>query len=110
VRVSGFLGSLPQPGVRLGQGSGARPGQWPRRLLYPSWADLATLYGSHLVHRLLLLSPRAEGGYDRAWRLEPAHGPQENYSYMAQWIGLAVTVFIVWLALTLRSLRKERKR
>ncbi|MGH8127554.1 MAG: SURF1 family protein [Gammaproteobacteria bacterium] len=110
VRVSGYLGSLPRPGVRLGSDHGAGPVQWPQRLLYPSWADLDKLYGPELLHRVLLLSPSAEGGYDRAWRLAPAHGPQENYSYMVQWIGLAITVFIVWLALTLRMLRKERKR
>lgn len=110
VRASGFLGVLPQPGVRLGQGGDGHGGQWPRRLLYPAWAELDRLYGPGLVHRLLLLAPTVDGGYDRAWRLEPEHGPQENYSYMAQWLGLALTVFIVWLALTLRALRGERKR
>lgn len=108
VRVSGYLSSLPRPGVRLGSGRTAGSAHWPRRLLYPSRAELDTLYGPKLLHRVLLLSPHAKGGYDRAWRLAPAHGPQENYSYMVQWIGLAVTVFIVWLALTLRMLRKKR--
>ncbi|MGA7964327.1 MAG: SURF1 family protein [Gammaproteobacteria bacterium] len=110
VRVSGYLSSLPRPGVRLGGERSAGAAQWPQRLLYPSWADLDKLYGTELLHRVLLLSPGAEGGYDRAWRLAPAHGPQENYSYMVQWIGLAVTVFIVWLVLTLRALHGERKR
>ena len=110
VRASGLLGSLPRPGVRLGSGSGAHRGQWPQRLLYPDWTGLDKLYGPGLVHRVLLLAPAAQGGYDRAWRLEPAHGPQENYSYMAQWIGLAVTLFIVWLALTVRAFRGDRHR
>ncbi len=110
VRVSGYLASLPRPGVRLGNDRAGSAGQWPQRLLYPSWADLDKLYGPNLLHRLLLLAPQARGGYDRAWRLEPPHGPQQNYSYMVQWIGLALTVFIVWLVLTLRVLHGEKKR
>lgn len=109
VRVSGYLSSLPRPGVRLGSERSAGTTQWPQRLLYPSWADLDKLYGTQLLHRVLLLSPSAVGGYDRAWRLAPAHGPQENFSYMVQWIGLALTVFIVWLVLTLRALHGGRK-
>lgn len=103
VRVSGFLARLSRAGVRLGRARGV-PGQWPRRLLYPRWRDLERLYGPGLKHRILWLGPRERGGYDRAWRFRPAHGPDENYGYMAQWIGLAVTVFIVWLVLTLRAL------
>jgi len=110
IRAAGLLDSLPRPGVRLGRGDGSGVGQWPRPLLYPDWAELDKLYGPGLIRRVLLLAPAAQGGYDRAWRLEPAHGPQENYSYMVQWVGLALTVFIVWLALSVRAYRRERKR
>lgn len=110
VRVRGLLSSLPTPGVRLGGAGGANAGRWPQRLLYPDWTGLDRLYGTELIHRVLLLAPAGQGGYDRAWRLKPAHGPQENYSYMVQWIGLALTVFIVWLALTVRAFRGERNR
>lgn len=107
VRAAGFLGELPRPGLRLGGGAGVRPGRWPQRLLYPRWRDLERLYGPGLLHRVLLLAPHAPGGYDRAWRLAPPHGPQENYGYMAQWLALAATVLIVWLVLTLRARRRR---
>ena len=106
VQVSGYLGDLSRAGVRLGGRSGAS-GRWPRYLLYPRWKDLDALYGPGLQHRILWLAPSEPGGYDRAWRFRPAHGPDENYGYMAQWIGLAATVFIVWLILTLRALRRS---
>lgn len=106
VQVSGYLGELPSPGLRLGSGTMAHAGAWPQRLLYPRWRDLDRLYGAGLLHRVLLLSPEAAGGYDRAWRLRPRHGPQENYGYMAQWLGLAATVIVVWLVLTLRAWRR----
>lgn len=107
VRVAGYLAELPRPGLRLGGGARLSPGRWPQRLLYPRWRALDRLYGAGLVHRVLLLSAQAPGGYDRAWRFAPVHGPQENYGYMAQWLGLAATVFVVWLVLTLRSRRRR---
>jgi len=106
VRVSRYLADLSRAGVRLG-GRNSGNGQWPRYLLYPRWKDLEALYGPGLQRRILWLAAGEPGGYDRAWRFRPAHGPDENYGYMAQWIGLAVTVFIVWLVLALRSLRRS---
>ena len=106
VRVSGYLADLSRAGVQL-EGRESVKGQWPRYLLYPRWKDLDALYGTGLQHRILWLAPNEPGGYDRAWRFRPAHGPDENYGYMAQWIGLAATVFIVWLILTLRALRRS---
>ena len=106
VRVSGYLANLSRAGVRL-EGREAAKGSWPRYLLYPRWRDLEAFYGPGLLHRILWLAPDGPGGYDRHWRFRPAHGPDENYGYMAQWIGLAVTVFIVWLIMTLRALRRS---
>ncbi len=105
IRITGHLGQLPVPGLRLGR-SGSKPGKWPQRLLYPRWESLERLYGNTLVRRVLLLSAASRGGYDRDWRLRPEHGPQENYGYMVQWLGLAGTVFIVWLILTVRAARR----
>lgn len=107
VEVSGHLADLSRAGVRL-RGPKSMGGSWPRHLLYPDWRDLDALYGPGLIHRVLWLSPQAPGGYARAWDYLPARGPLENYGYMAQWIGLAATVFIVWLALTLRAVRRAR--
>lgn len=107
VRVSGHLADLAHAGLQL-NGNGGKPGHWPKRLLYPNWSDLDALYGPGLVHRVLWLSPQAPGGYDRDWEFRPARGPDENYGYMAQWVGLAATVFIVWLVLTVRATRRGR--
>lgn len=102
VRATGYLADLPAPGLRLGSDR-AGPAGWPARLLYPRWSDLQQLYGTVLVRRLLLLEPDAQGGYDRAWQLRPEHGPGENYSYMVQWLGFAVTLIVIWFVLAFRS-------
>jgi len=106
VRVSGYLAGLTRPGLRLPP-SATHSKTWPRRLLYPGWKTLGKLYGRPLIRRILLLGPNAAGGYARDWRLKPEHGPAENYGYMAQWLGLAATVLVVWVLLTLRARRRR---
>ncbi|MGH8426905.1 MAG: SURF1 family protein [Gammaproteobacteria bacterium] len=105
LRVTGYLGLLPSPGLRLGTNP-ERPG-WPKRLLYPDWPELADLYGPGLVHQVIFLGTGEAGSYERSWQLRPEYGPQENYGYMAQWIALAVAVFVVWLVLRLRAVRRR---
>lgn len=109
VRATGYLGDLPEPGLRLGPASES-PQAWPAVLLFPRWSDLERRYGSGLVKRLLLLEAGAQGGYDRAWPLRPRHGPAENYSYMAQWLGFALATFVVWLLLIVRGRGRGRGR
>lgn len=104
VHAAGYLADLPEPGLHLGA-AGARNPAWPATLLYPRWSDLERLYGTALVHRLLLLEADAPGGYDRAWQLRPEHGPGENYSYMVQWLGFAIALIVIWIVLTARSRR-----
>jgi surfeit locus 1 family protein len=104
-RIAGYLAALPAPGLRLGRNP-QRP-EWPKRLLYPDWSELDGLYGPSLIHRVILLGADEAGGYARAWQFQPEYGPQENYGYMVQWIALATTVFIVWLVLMLRRMRRR---
>ncbi|MGH8226178.1 MAG: SURF1 family protein [Gammaproteobacteria bacterium] len=107
VRVAGHLAPLARPGLHLG-GNPAHADAWPVRLLFPGWTELERLYGRQLMHRTLLLAPTAAGGYGRNWNMKPYYGPQQNYSYMAQWIGFAVVVFALWLWFTIRRLRRKR--
>ncbi len=106
-RVAGHLAPLVRPGLHLG-GNPAHAGSWPVRLLFPGWTELERLYGRRIMHRVLLLAPAVAGGYGRNWDMKPEYGPQQNYSYMAQWIGFAVVAFAIWLWFTIRSLRHKR--
>lgn len=106
IHAAGYLAPLPRPGLHLG-GNPARAARWPVRLLFPGWTELERLYGHTLLHRMLLLAPDAGGGYGRNWDMKPEYGPQQNYGYMAQWIGFAVVVFGLWLWFTVRRLRSR---
>lgn len=102
--ITGHLASLPKPGIRLGAG---HPGKkWPKVLLYPSLRRLGKLLGYPLPHRIVLLSPKASGGYVRDWNMVPTPGPERNYGYMFQWIALAFAVFVTWLVVNLRRGRR----
>ncbi|MGH8399159.1 MAG: SURF1 family protein, partial [Gammaproteobacteria bacterium] len=50
--VSGVLGILPVPGIRLGKT--IVPAGWPKLILYPRYQTLAELYGSQLLKPVLL--------------------------------------------------------
>lgn len=106
VRAVGYLAPLARPGLHLG-GNPTHADSWPVRLLFPGWAELERLYGRRLIHRVLLLAPTAAGGYARAWRMKPKYGPQQNYSYMVQWIAFAVVIFAIWFWLTVRRTRRK---
>lgn len=107
VRAVGYLGPLPRPGLPLGDNP-ARVKSWPARLLFPDWSELDRLYGSRLLHRQLLLTPDAPGGYFRNWQMRPRHSPAQNYSYMGQWIAFALIAFGIWWWLVFRRWWRSR--
>lgn len=108
VSAVGFLAPLQRPGLHLG-GNPAQVKDWPARLLFPTWEELARLYGPKLLHRMMLLAPEEKHGFARDWTMRPRHGPQQNYSYMVQWIAFAVIVFGLWLWFTVKRFRRWRQ-
>src|SRR5699024_7545422 len=105
VTVAGFIAPLPRPGITHGN----KPvTHWPAKLLFPGWQELDQLYGAQLLHRMVLLQKDAPGGYYRNWKMRPRYGPQQNYSYMVQWIAFAVIVFGLWAWFTYKRIKRRR--
>lgn len=100
--VAGRLDRLPQPGVRVGEAGVAGDERWPRVLNFPRQADLEQALGRPVEARILLLDPAAPDGYERAWRPAMGFGPERHLGYAIQWFALAATVFVVFVALSLR--------
>lgn len=107
-QVVGFIGPLPRPGLHLG-GNPAEIKDWPAHLLFPTWKELAQIYGPQLLHRMILLSPQAQEGFSRDWQMKPRHGPARNYSYMVQWSIFAAIVLGLWFWFSVRRFRRRRK-
>ncbi|MCP1727947.1 surfeit locus 1 family protein [Natronospira proteinivora] len=101
--VEGQLNSLPEPGFRL---SAPIPsGDWPRRIYFPTRADLEEQLDTVVFDGRLMMSPEESPGYRRDF--EPINMPPERHlAYAFQWGALALAVFIVFLVVNLKRVRR----
>ena len=102
--VTGRIGYLPRPALRLAGDAESPAAPWPRRLLFPTSAEIAAQTGYALRDFQLLLDPGEPDGFVREWR--PAlMQPETHLGYAIQWFGLATTVVLVFVILAWRHLR-----
>lgn len=99
--VSGLWAHLPRPGLRLGGGA-PLPAGWPKVLLYPTRDQLVKALQRPLLTHSIWLDANAPAGFVRVWQPGPQFGPSRHIAYTLQWLGLAVTVFIVWIVVNMR--------
>ena len=104
-QIQAVIGSLPVPGLRLGQPAKPAAG-WPKLLFYPASADLVPLYGPKLMTPVLHLDPSEPDGYRRELTLDVGFPPERHLAYAFQWVMLALAVFAVWLVVNFRR-RKQ---
>lgn len=105
-RIEATVGTLPVPGLRLGQGAKPAAG-WPKLLFYPTTADLIPFYGPKLMTPVLHLDAAQPDGYRREVQVDVGFPPERHLAYALQWLMLAVAVFAVWLIVNLRRGRRE---
>lgn len=97
VAVRGFWRSLPEPGLRLGDGVACPPPpSFPAVVLYPTAAELECLLGARVLAGVLLLDADRPGGFAREWT-DFGFPPQRHYGYAVQWLGLAVAAVVLFL-------------
>ena len=104
-RVTGFKGSLPEPGMRLGQASDA-PALWPRVSLYPTRAELESMLGYPVLDTVLLMNESEPEGYLRAWRPQLL-SPDKHLGYAAQWFAIALALIVIYVVVNLRRPEEE---
>lgn len=105
-QIVASIGTLPVPGIKLGQPAAPAAG-WPKILFYPDSHALLALYGPKLMTPLLKLDPAQPDGYAREETLDVGLTPARHLGYAFQWAALALAVFIVWLVVNLRRGRKQ---
>ncbi|MGA9855027.1 MAG: SURF1 family protein [Gammaproteobacteria bacterium] len=103
--VSGVLGILPVPGIRLGKTT--VPAGWPKLMLYPRYQTLAELYGSKLLEPVLLLDAAQPDGFVRDWQPNIGFPPVRHDAYALQWFSLALALFIIWLVVNSKRIEHE---
>ncbi|MFZ1625642.1 MAG: SURF1 family protein [Gammaproteobacteria bacterium] len=102
--LTGRIDRLPQPALRLAPATDYTGMPWPRRLLFPTTAEVSAQTGYPLRDFQLLLNPAEADGFLRDWR--PAlMTPETHLGYAIQWFGLAATAVVVFVILAWRHLR-----
>ena len=96
VTVHGRAGSLPRPGMKMGDAF--RPGQgWPKGAVYPSTEEVAAELGAEVQPFVLLMDHDEELGFYRHW-VPTEFGPGKHFGYALQWfaMGAVLSGLLVW--------------
>jgi len=98
--VVGLLDRL--PAAALASEPDAAQG-WPRRMLFPTAAQISAALGYPVSDYQLLLAPELADGFLRDWH--PAQmTPEQHLGYAAQWFALAAALGVIYVALNLRKI------
>ena len=96
VTVRGRAGSLPRPGMKMGDAF--RPGEaWPKGAVYPSAEEVAAELGIEVQAFVLLMDHEEEHGFFRHW-VPTEFGPGKHFGYALQWfaMGAVLSGLLVW--------------
>lgn len=99
VTVQGYWRDFPQPGLQFGAHTVCHSDGWPRAFSYPTTATVRCQYQPPVADGLLLLNPKAPGGFVRDWdEDEDAIGlrPWAHYTYASQWFLMALVAVIIF--------------
>ena len=96
VTVRGRAGSLPRPGMKMGDAF--RPGEdWPKGAVYPSADEVAAELGTDVQAFVLLMDHEGEHGFFRHW-VPTEFGPGKHFGYALQWFAMAAVLsgLLIW--------------
>ncbi len=96
VTVLGKVGSLPRPGMRMGNAI-ENASRWPSIAVFPEQEDIELVLGRDIQPIVLLMDPDLEDGFARQW--VPAEmGPARHFGYAFQWFAMAAVLsgLLIW--------------
>jgi surfeit locus 1 family protein len=95
VTITGRIGWLPRPGMRL-DGPAVGLGSWPRVAVFPTTADLGAALRRDVFPFVVLLDSPADDGLSRQW--SPGGMTAERHiGYAVQWWALALAFAVVFV-------------
>lgn len=108
IAVRGLLMPPPSAGLALGTGIAPAGAGWLLTRIDMAAIAAATGLSVPPAPRVLRLDPDLPLGYTRDLDILPNTLPPEKHrGYAVQWWALAITVFVVWLVLSLRRTRPK---
>lgn len=106
-QISGRLTGPPRVGRQLGETRALDPDRWPNLVTYMDIDRVETALGDRLADEVILLDP-AHPAHLTGDEWQPVNfGPDRHRAYAYQWITMGIVVFLIWVALTWRNLRKS---
>lgn len=107
--IRGVLNTPPGTGVRLGESEFALDRDWPVLVTYFDHERLAELFDNALQPAVIQLDPsHPDHLTGDAWKVV-TFGPERHIGYALTWSTIAIVVAIIWLALTIRQVRRRRE-
>ncbi|NBD95687.1 MAG: hypothetical protein GVY11_04330 [Gammaproteobacteria bacterium] len=107
LEISGRLTGPPRVGLQLGETRALEPDRWPNLVTYMDLDRVETALGGALADEVILLDPD-HPAHLTGDEWQPVNfGPDRHRAYAYQWITMGIVVFLIWVALTWRNLRKS---
>jgi len=96
VTVRGRIGSLPRPGMKMGDAISPGAG-WPKTAVYPSYEEVAAALGREVQPFVLLMDHEEANGFYRHW-VPTEFGPGKHFGYALQWfaMGAVLSGLLIW--------------
>jgi surfeit locus 1 family protein len=102
VELRGLWRALPRAGLATAAPACQAVQRFPHFVVYPQRAELACVLGEPVADGVLLLDPRAEGGFAREWSFAELIPPERHVGYAVQWFAIAVAILILFIKLNLK--------
>lgn len=107
-QISGLLVPWPGQGIAMGGDAWNVSSSNEVLLLRIDREALSQQFGLEISSRLLRLDPQLDIGFERDLEALPnTLTPERHRGYAVQWFGLALTVLIVYIVLSIRSHRRR---
>lgn len=94
--VRGRAGSLPRPGMKMGDAINTQD-DWPKGAVYPSSEEVEVALGQDVQAFVLLMDPEEQYGFQRRW-VPTGFGPGKHFGYALQWFAMAAMLsgLLIW--------------
>jgi surfeit locus 1 family protein len=106
VTISGRVYVPYDEAYSLGGIADGEDSNWPRRIQFVDYAQLATRLGETLQPFTLRLDAQQSNGYRRDWAANNLSS-EKHYGYAFQWYAMAFAVIVLWWLYSIRPLVKK---
>lgn len=106
LNIRGRLSEPPRVGLQIGHAETLDPEHWPNLMTYFDLDRIREALGDGVEDRVILLDPDHPAHLTKDGWQPVVFGPDRHRAYVFQWLSIALTVFIIWLVLSIRSYRQ----